>query len=341
MTGRRLRRLLPLLTLTLVACNPIAPGPGPSSSPTSTGVAPGAGLATAAVPHVSGLNKPYGLAVGEGSVWVTEYEAGNLVRIDPATARVVARVHVGIHASHVLVQEGFAWVLDDSGGTLIKVDVMTNQMVREFPLRPSFNLRPSDLAGDAGSVWVTVGSNNYVLRSGQLLGELIRIDTATSAVTAIPIEGLAAGVAVGGGAVWVSSILLEPTSIFRIDPATNRVVARVDTGHLVNGPLAYGDSGVWVANSDGYLTHIDSRTNKVIGNFEVGSPEWAAMLAVGNDLWISAPLDNIVAKFDPAIGAISRTVRTGGSRPQVFAFLGKDMWVVNYLDGTVVKLPIN
>jgi DNA-binding beta-propeller fold protein YncE len=332
MTGRRLRRLLPLLTLTLVACNPIAPGPGPPSSPKSSGVAAGTGLATAAAPRLSGLIKPYGVAVGEGSVWVTEYEPGYLVRIDPATNKIVARIHVGPHASHVLIQDGSAWVLDDLGIALIRVDVASNKVADRIPLRGW----PSDLAGSAGSVWVTMESNALPT----LHGELMRIDTATSAVTSTQINGVPAGIVLGGGAVWVSSMLLEPTSIFRIDPATNRVVARIETGHPISAPLAYGDSGLWVANSDGFLTHIDSRTNKVVGNFDVGSPEWAAMLAVGKDLWISAPLDNILARFDPVTGTVTRTLRAG-SRPQVFALLGSDLWVVNYLDGTLVKLPIN
>jgi hypothetical protein len=327
-----------VLTLMLVACNPIAPGAGPSSSaPSSRGVA---GSGTAAVPRVSGLRKPYGVAVGNGSVWVTEYEQGNLVRIDPATSR-VARVHVGPHASHVLIQDGFAWVLDDLGSALIQVDPRSNRVVNHISLQVAFDMRPSDLAGTPGSLWVTLGSNAYPLTTRTLvLGQLMRIDTATSAVTTTPIDGVAAGVALGDGAVWVSSILLEPTSILRIDPATKRVVARVETGHPVSGPMAYGESGLWVANNDGYLTHIDSRTNKVVGNFEIGSPEWAAMLVVGKDLWISAPLDNIIARFDPAAGAVASTVRAG-SRPQVFALLGADIWVANYVDGTVSKLPIN
>jgi DNA-binding beta-propeller fold protein YncE len=172
------------------------------------------------------------------------------------------------------------------------------------------------------------------------LGELVRIDTATNARSTILIDGVAAGVTVGGDAVWVTTVLPEPASIFRIDPATNRVVARVETGHPLTGPLAYAASGLWVANNDGSLTRIDSQTNKVLGNFEVGSPEWAAMRAVGKDLWISVPLDNILARFDTTTRAVASTVRAG-SRPQMFALLGTDIWVASYVDGTVVKLPIN
>jgi streptogramin lyase len=286
------------------------------------------------------LKHPFGVAVGEGSVWVTEYLEGNLVRIDPVTNRVVDRVHVGDHASQLLVQGGLVWVLDDLGKAVIRVDAVNNRQINRIPIVADFFLRPIAFAGSAGSVWVTLGTNSFSTHAQSVLGELVQIDTATSAVTKSTIDGIAAGVTVGDGAVWVSTILQEPTSIFRIDPATKKVVARIETGHPVGGPLAYADSGLWVANNDGVLTHIDSRTNKVVGSFEVGSPEWPALVAEGQSIWISAPLDNIVARFDPGLGAVTRTL-PAGSRPQGFAVLGSDLWVANYVDGTVTKLPIN
>src|ERR1700682_576464 len=350
MTGRQLRALLPAFMLMLVACNPVAPGAGPSGSPASSSSVTGAGSGTSAVTRVSGLDKPFGVAAGGGYVWVTEYQRGNLVRIDPATSRIVDRVHFDGRAAQLLVQDGFVWVIDDQRRFIIQVDATSNRVINQIPMQPAFDpaFDLSGLAGSAGSVWVTLGSRTVYRGRGVLgelvrvehLGELVRIDTATSATSTILIDGVATGVPVGGDAVWVTTVLPEPTSIFRIDPATNRVVARVETGQPVSGPLAYADSGLWVANNNGYLTRIDSRTNKVVGNFEVGSPKWAAMLSVGKNLWISAPLDNILARFDPATGAVASTVRAG-SRPQMFALLGTDMWVASYGDGTLVKLPIN
>ena len=141
-------------------------------------------------------------------------------------------------------------------------------------------------------------------------GQLVRIDTMSKSVVAtIPIRGVATGVAAGGGGVWVASVL-EPAAIYRIDPATNRVVATIATGHSPTGALAFEALDLWVANHDGYLTRIDSRTNQVVGNFEVGSPEWPALVRAG-------------------------------TRPQEFALLGNNLWVANYLDGTAAKLPIN
>jgi DNA-binding beta-propeller fold protein YncE len=132
---------------------------------------------------------------------------------------------------------------------------------------------------------------------------------------------------------------VDPAVVYRIDPKTNRIAATIDSGHPASGAVTYQEPYLWAANADGYLTRIDSRTNRVT-SFAVGSPEWPVLVAEGQAIWISAPLDNIVARFDIATGAISKTMRTG-SRPQGFAFLGNDIWVANYGDGTVAKLPIN
>jgi DNA-binding beta-propeller fold protein YncE len=329
--------LLSTVTLLLVGCNPSV-GAAPSVAHSSA--VAGSGLPVGSA-RISGLQKPFGIAAEPGSIWATEYDLGNLVRIDPVTSRIVGRSHVGVHAAHVVAHGGFIWVTDDQGGSVISVDEKTGAISRDIPLRQNFDLRPSAIAAGGDSVWVTLAPGFEHGASAQIPPcQLVRIEISRKEVVAtIPIRGVAAGVALGGGAVWVAS-LLEPASIYRIDPTTNRVVATIATGHPLSGALAFKAPDLWVANQDGYLTRIDSRTNQVIGNFEVGSPEWPALVADGQSIWISAPLDNVVARFDPGLGAVTSTTRAG-TRPQGFAFLGKDMWVANYVDGTVTKLPIN
>jgi YVTN family beta-propeller protein len=53
---------------------------------------------------------PAGVAVDQGSVWVTSQCAGTLSRIDPATNRVVATIELGYHPFGLAVGGGFAWV---------------------------------------------------------------------------------------------------------------------------------------------------------------------------------------------------------------------------------------
>jgi streptogramin lyase len=61
---------------------------------------------------------PVGLAVAFGSVWVVVVGSGNVDQIDPATGRLVARLHVGGLPVRLGVGFGSIWVDDDFGRML-------------------------------------------------------------------------------------------------------------------------------------------------------------------------------------------------------------------------------
>jgi YVTN family beta-propeller protein len=50
------------------------------------------------------------VAIGAGSLWVTNYEDGTLKRVDPTTLTVVATIKIGHHPSGVAVGAGRVWV---------------------------------------------------------------------------------------------------------------------------------------------------------------------------------------------------------------------------------------
>ncbi len=50
------------------------------------------------------------VALGAGSVWVTNYEAGTLVRVDPNTLDVIATIRIGSHPYGITVGAGRVWV---------------------------------------------------------------------------------------------------------------------------------------------------------------------------------------------------------------------------------------
>jgi YVTN family beta-propeller protein len=50
------------------------------------------------------------LAVGAGSIWLTNYDDGTLLRIDPATGTVAATIHIGSHPRGIAVGAGRVWV---------------------------------------------------------------------------------------------------------------------------------------------------------------------------------------------------------------------------------------
>ena len=85
------------------------------------------------------------------------------------------------------------------------------------------------------------------------------------------------------GSVWVTN--LYSSTVARIDPRTNRVVARIPVGARPYG-LAAGGGSVWVSNSgEGTVSRIDPRTNRVVKTFDAGTEPNGLLHAYGA-LWV-------------------------------------------------------
>jgi YVTN family beta-propeller protein len=52
----------------------------------------------------------FDIAIGAGAIWVTNFDAGTVVRVDPRTLTVVAKIHVGNHPSGIKVGADRVWV---------------------------------------------------------------------------------------------------------------------------------------------------------------------------------------------------------------------------------------
>src|SRR4029450_10814100 len=116
------------------------------------------------------------LAVGPDAVWVLNRNRppgqGLLVRVDPPTDRVVARIPVGGTAIRVTVGEGSVWVLRSSPerADLVEVDPARNLVVgaRQVwaPRNPDGSLA-EQLVVAGGSAWFVAqpGLVRYDLRS--------------------------------------------------------------------------------------------------------------------------------------------------------------------------------
>jgi hypothetical protein len=81
----------------------------------------------------------------------------------------------------------------------------------------------------------------------------------------IPTPGGPLGIATGFGSVWVTSE--NGSVLYRIDPATNKVIARIDVGHAMCGVPGIGFGRVWVPDCDfgpQGLVVVDPATNRVV-----------------------------------------------------------------------------
>jgi photosystem II stability/assembly factor-like uncharacterized protein len=160
--------------------------------------------------------KTWGLAAGEGAVWVSATcpAFGCLLRVDPATGRVTARIPGSHLFGQVTVGDGAVWASD--GAAVTRIDPRTNRVAATVPLlspAPMSDLSPvlngsGLLAAASGVVWVTRAGNTRH-------ASLLRIDPRTGRVTG---AGLAVGrepqaVVASGTTAWV----MTATGLARAD----------------------------------------------------------------------------------------------------------------------------
>jgi hypothetical protein len=216
------------------------------------------------------------VAVGAGAVWGAVPGVG-LVRVDPVTSRVVARVPVGPMWAPVAATATGVWVVCCGGergwadGTLVRVDPVANRVVARIRLGG----RPTGVAAGPSGIWV----------AGH--GRVWRIDPRTGRVvaTVAVADGLAAGgrVVVGRDAVWIGDWAGQ--QVLRIDPRRGRVVARA-AGVYALGVAALGPD-TWAVTSGGLVALGRAGRHRVLVDGLV--PSGVSDLAAGqNALWIAA-----------------------------------------------------
>ena len=109
-------------------------------------------------------------------------------------------------------------------------------------------------------------------------------------IVALEPEGGAYRVAVGEGAVWAQSVRGSP---FKVDPATNEVVAEVDLGDYSSDLAVYGGSvGATAQVSVGTrLFRVDPRTAQVVTSEHGPDPSeggYGGLVAGGGYVWFGS-----------------------------------------------------
>ena len=234
-----------------------------------------------------------GVAIGDGSVWVANGQGNTISRIDPATNKVVATIRVGGEVTSVAISSGAVWAADYGDSELVRIDPATNRVVANVP-----NLiGVDDVSVGAGSTWVAA-------RSDTTHG-LTRVSTASNQVqTQIDTSngnGLSCTAVVAlDQAIWTVDLALGDGSsvvVERIDPVTNKVVATIPTPDAVPFQFAADDQGVWVYGPDTGLYRIDPQTNKVVGTLTM---KGAAGVALGaGSVWLANGQDGTLLRIAP------------------------------------------
>jgi len=142
---------------------------------------------------------------------------------------------------------------------------------------------------------------------------VVRIDPATNKAGAGTQLGgtsdLYNGIAADKNGVWATD--WDTSTLYRVNPTTGKVVAKIPAGLAPKGVLATG-SAVWGADTHGgAVLRIDPVTNKVVATITVGptgnsGPNWLGS-GLGS-IWVGIPNASTVVRIDPITNAIQATI---------------------------------
>ena len=217
------------------------------------------GLATGEPERVPGAA---GVAVGEGSVWVTSQSEDTVTRLDPATGRLLGRaIRVGSQPTDIAVGGGAVWAANSgqTDGTVSRIDPDSGEAGDPIEVAKG---QVFALTYGEGGVWVAAsdelrGDRIQIVRidpdSSEPEGDLVRLDR----------PGLPVRLAAGAGAVWAAqagagiSAGADSGTLARLDPDARRRVGSLT--RLPGAPtgVSVGEGGVWVAiGGDGAVAKV-------------------------------------------------------------------------------------
>jgi hypothetical protein len=268
--------------------------------------------------HLTG--NPEGIVSAFGSLWISDPVAGDVVRVDPETRRVLARISVG-SAQYIAVEPvgDELWVRSERDTALQRIDPATNAV------RARIKLRTPD--GRAFPWLYVLASRTDVWAVGD--EGAMRLDPETGAglqLVAVPSAvGHAQGFAIGDDNLWS---LRTDGRIQRFDAATGRPRGAFAPGlertqGIVGfGPDVMAGSGSTIARLDGSSGAV--RWEGTFGDriFASGSADGLIWLHVGTE----RQGDRLVAVAADSGKTVSSTVlNTFGSTGM--ALTGREVWI--------------
>jgi YVTN family beta-propeller protein len=306
-----------LLVVALVAV-PLARRSGGSSeiAPNSIGVLdPDTGEVLA----MMGLAvRPGAVAASADAVWVTNPDAGTVMRIDPKEQHVHDPIHVGENPTGIAVGFDAVWVVESGGPSVSRISPDTNLVAKTIEKKVGNG--PASVAVGEGSVWVTNRFDGTISRIDPNRGD------GGEVVETIPVGLDPQGITIGFGSVWVG--LTGSNTVERIDPATSKVTSLISVGNAP-GSLAVSADAVWVVNTlDDTVSEINPDTNSVLDAVQVGDGP-SAIAALDGIMWVANEADGTLSRIEPGHTPGETSVREMmiGSVPQGLAGVNGDLWV--------------
>jgi hypothetical protein len=313
----------------------------PASLPLSTPVAsPRALAAGIPIAKVTGPGVFGGLALG--SVWAVQEhgdatgDTGHVYRLDPTGQRILSTTaYAGSDPDDLPPFEaGQAVLVPSTAAGGASRYIAFNAKGRQIGTLPVAKVGLG--AGDATGGWVVSDTD-----------AISKIDASgTKVVKTVVLPGTkVAGIAVGGGSVWVADQVQN--RLLRFDPTSGTITGATAVGPVDEFlPIAYSNGAVFVPNQNYELRRIDATTMKTtaIVSSPPGASWFVISIGANGDVW-AQPAQGVVDDLDPATLATKRavqlqpTVRDGGTFGVVAT--SSRVYMADGDDGYVLSFPLS
>jgi YVTN family beta-propeller protein len=261
------------------------------------------------------------------AVWVASTKPYDIVRIDPATNKIAARVRISDEACSGLAF-GFnsVWVpICGSKPALVRIDVMKNAISAVLPIPPAGE--EGGIAASDDSIWMVTDKH----------GTLVRVDPSTNGVRdKIHIPSGSFNPVFSHGTVWVTGI--ESNVVTAVDASSGKVLASIPVGSKPRF-LTAGAGSIWTLNQgDGTVSRVDETSRKLMATIQAGIPGTGGDIAFGADsIWSSVfevPLTRIDAKTNRVV---KQWIGEGGDSLRIgFG----SVWITDYKKGLLSRIPM-
>jgi YVTN family beta-propeller protein len=181
------------------------------------------------------------------TIWAGNKDSRTVRQIDLSLGRTLMVVHGVVPGGLAVAGDSSVgdtvWVSEPSRNLVVRIDERSRRVIRRISIPGG----PTRLAAFDRAVWVTTRGRHHAIW---------RIDAKRNRpVATIPLPMLPWRVAVGAGSVWVAGYrVVDPrtrsttdATVIRIDPDTNRIVARIRLGTRAVDGILVSHGLIWVA----------------------------------------------------------------------------------------------
>ena len=162
-----------------------------------------------------GTGRLFGLTWGDGYVWATAGDDGDVLRIDPST-RTITRAHVGGFPIGIVLAGGSVWVINNANDTVLRLNPNTLRAIDRPIPTPS------------GGAFYLGATGGYVFIANEADGTITRINDQTGTAAGPPIRiaptttnphyAAAYAIASAGNAIWATSPTTDTVSRIQARP---------------------------------------------------------------------------------------------------------------------------